>query len=102
MTNFLVNLFDNQHSGITEVMAGPWKNVEVVTLASGATVELEAAGDEHCVFTIDGHAQVSEPDGRSWAFAAGNTVTLPHGGRCTITAGPEGVRYLIISMVVDH
>jgi len=44
---------------------------------------------------------VTEPDGREWDFTAGNTVSLPHGGRCTITAGDDGMRYLIITMTVN-
>ena len=102
MTNPRVNLFTTKESGITEIMAGPWKNIEVVTLGARESVDLQAQGDEHCVFTIDGTAHVSEPDGRSWDFVAGNTVTLPEGGRCTITAGAEGMRYLIITLRVDH
>ncbi|MFT6973655.1 MAG: 5-deoxy-D-glucuronate isomerase [Pontimonas sp.] len=96
-----VNLFSAQDSGITDIMDGPWKNIDVTTLAPGESKELTTESEEHCVFTIDGSAQVTEPDGRSWDFVAGNTVSLPHGGRCTITAGDDGMRYLIITMTVD-
>ena len=62
---------------------------------------VQAQGEEHCVFTVEGTATVNEPDGRSWQFSKGDTVSLPLGGTCTITAGPNGFRYLIISMRVD-
>ena len=102
MTHPRVNLYSSTDSGITEIMEGPWKNIQVITLSPSDTVNLTADGEEHCVFTIDGTATVSEPDGRSWEFEAGNTVTLPHGGRCTITAGDSGMRYLVITMRVEH
>ncbi len=102
MATPVVNLYTTQDSGITEIMDGPWKNIQVLTLAANEAITLTAEGEEHCVFTIDGAAHVTEPEGRSWDFRAGNTVTLPHGGTCTITAGDKGMRYLIISMVVTH
>jgi hypothetical protein len=102
MTHPRVNLYETQHSGVNEIMDGSWKKIEVKVLRPHERLDLVAEGDEHCVFTIDGSALVQEPDGRQWSFAPGSTVTLPHGGRCSITAGDEGFRYLIISLYVPN
>ncbi len=101
MTTARVNLFETADSGITDMMEGPWKAIQVLTLGAQETTTLTTQGEEHCVFTVDGSATVSEPDGRSWKFSKGDTVSLPLGGECTITAGDDGFRYLIISMRVD-
>jgi redox-sensitive bicupin YhaK (pirin superfamily) len=101
MTNPRVNLFTEADSGITEIMDGPWKAIQVLHLKPHSSTTLTTDGEEHSVFTIEGTATVSEPDGRSWDFTKGDTVSLPLGGQCTITAGPEGFRYLIISLRVD-
>ena len=101
MTDARVNLFETADSGITDMMEGPWKSIQVLTLGAQETANLTTQGEEHCVFTVDGSATVSEPDGRSWQFSKGDTVSLPLGGECTITAGDDGFRYLIISMRVD-
>ena len=101
MTDARVNLFETADSGITDMMEGPWKSIQVLTLGAQEAANLTTQGEEHCVFTVDGSATVSEPDGRSWQFSKGDTVSLPLGGECTITAGDDGFRYLIISMRVD-
>ena len=101
MTTARVNLFETADSGITDMMEGPWKSIQVLTLGAQETASLTTQQEEHCVFTVDGSATVSEPDGRSWQFSKGDTVSLPLGGECTITAGDDGFRYLIISMRVD-
>ncbi|HAA79436.1 MAG: hypothetical protein ABR66_01805 [Microbacteriaceae bacterium BACL25 MAG-120322-bin65] len=101
MNKARVNLYETADSGITDIMEGPWKAIQVVALEPLATTSLTTQGEEHCVFTVEGTATVNEPDGRSWQFSKGDTVSLPLGGTCTITAGPNGFRYLIISMRVD-
>ena len=102
MTHPRVNLYKTKDSHVNEIMEGSWKNIEVKVLEPHQRLDLVAQGDEHCVFTINGSATVVEPDGRQWSFTAGSTVTLPHGGRCTVTAGEDGFRYLIISLHVPN
>lgn len=101
MTNPRVNLFTHADSGITNIMDGPWKAIQVLSLKPHTSTTLTTDGEEHSVFTIEGTGKLSEPDGRSWDFAKGDTVSLPLGGECTITAGAEGFRYLIITLRVD-
>lgn len=100
-----VNLFDTDDTGITEIMNGPWKAISVKNIAPGESVDFDATLDEHCLFTLDGTATVTAPDSPQkdrWEFQKGSTLTLPQGGRATVTAGPDGMQYLLISMTPAH
>lgn len=101
MAKVRVNLFDTDDSGIQDIMAGPWKSIRVHQLVPGEEFHLDGRVDEHCLFTLDGTAHVAEPDGRSWEFVKGNTISLPQGGQAFITAGPTGMKALVITMIVD-
>ena len=99
-----VNLLTTDDTGITEIMSGPWKEIAVRTIAPGDTVDFDARIDEYCLFTISGTATVFAPDSPHkdrWDFAHGSTLTLPQGGRASVTAGPEGMQYLVIVMTTD-
>jgi len=102
MGNIRVNLFETNESGIGDIMAGPWKSIRVHQLAPGEEFHLDGRVDEHCFFTLEGTAHVTEPDGRSWDFVKGNTISLPQGGQAFITAGPDGMKALVVTMTVDH
>jgi 5-deoxy-D-glucuronate isomerase len=100
-----VNLFDTDDTGITEIMAGPWKAISVKNIAPGESIDLDASMDEYCLFTLSGTATVTAPDSPQkdrWEFEKGSTLTLPQGGRATLHAGPEGMQYLLIEMTPDH
>jgi 5-deoxy-D-glucuronate isomerase len=100
-----VNLFDTDDTGITEIMAGPWKAISVKNIAPGDSVDFDASTDEYCLFTLSGTATVTAPDSPQkdrWEFEKGSTLTLPQGGRATVLAGREGMQYLLIEMTPDH
>ncbi len=100
-----VNLFETDDTGITEIMAGPWKAIAVTDIPAGEAVDFDASVDEYCLFTLAGTATVTAPDSPHkdrWEFAKGSTLTLPQGGRATVTAGPNGMQYLLITMTPDH
>jgi 5-deoxy-D-glucuronate isomerase len=99
-----VNLFETDDTGITEIMSGPWKEIAVRHIAPGDTVEFDASHDEYCLFTISGTAEVTAPDSPHkdrWEFAQGSTLTLPQGGQASITAGEDGMTYLVIVMTPE-
>tara|TARA_B110000977_G_scaffold169582_1_gene219632 strand:+ start:867 stop:1175 length:309 start_codon:yes stop_codon:yes gene_type:complete len=102
MAEVRVNLYETKDSGIQEIMDGPWKSITVEDIAPGETFHLDGRVDEHCFFTISGTGHVTEPDGRSWDFTKGNTISLPQGGQAFITGGDEGMKALIITMTVGH
>lgn len=100
-----VNLFETDDTGITEIMAGPWKAISVKNIAAGDSVTFDASVDEYCLFTLSGTATVTAPDSPqkdTWEFEKGSTLTLPQGGRATVSAGAEGMQYLLIEMTPDH
>lgn len=102
MANIRVNLFENNDSGVKEIMAGPWESIRVENLPGGQEFHLDGRVVEHCLFTLEGTGSVSEPDGRSWSFEKGNTISLPLGGQAFITPDSGGMKVLIITMNVDH
>lgn len=102
MERIRVNLFETDESGIQDIMAGPWKSIRVHHVQPGEEFHLDGRVDEHCLFTLDGSAHVTEPDGQSWDFSKGNTISLPQGGQAFLTAGPDGMKALVITMTVDR
>lgn len=100
-----VNLFETNDTGITDIMSGPWKAISVKNITPGESIDFDASIDEYCLFTLAGTGTVTAPDSPHkdrWEFAKGSTLTLPQGGRATVTAGSDGMQYLLIAMTPAH
>lgn len=100
MADPIVNLFDNPSSGITEVMAGPWRDVRVVKLEPGQSLSLASVREEHAGFVLSGGCQLTAAEGRDFALRRNNAFALPLGGDAQVIAGQEGISMLLITMNV--
>lgn len=98
-----VNLYETEETGITEVMAGPWKSVRVLTLPAGGTDRLASIdGEEHALFVIDGGCTVHVPETGTYDFGPDHAFALPLTGIAELTAGEAGMRALVITLRVTH
>ena len=81
-------------STIRELMHAPNQSLAEATLAPGQATErhYHALSEELYAF-LEGGGRL-EIDGEVRDVAAGDTVLIPPGARHTITAGPEGTRFL--------
>ena len=81
-------------STIRELMHAANQSLAEATLAPGQATErhYHALSEELYSF-LEGGGRL-EIDGESRDVAAGDTVLIPPGARHTITAGPEGARFL--------
>jgi quercetin dioxygenase-like cupin family protein len=81
-------------STIRELMHTPNQSLAEATLAPGQATErhYHALSEELYSF-LEGGGRL-EIDGEVRDVAAGETVLIPPGARHTITAGPEGTRFL--------
>ena len=81
-------------STIRELMRTANQSLAEATLAPGQTTErhYHALSEELYSF-LEGGGRL-EIDGDVRGVAAGDTVLIPPGARHTITAGPEGARFL--------
>jgi len=81
-------------STIRELMHSPNQSLAEATLAPGQATErhYHALSEELYSFLAGGGRL--EIDGEVQDVAAGDTVLIPPGARHTITAGPEGARFL--------
>ena len=81
-------------STIRELMHTPNQSLAEATLAPGQATErhYHALSEELYSF-LEGGGRL-EIDGEVRDVAAGDTVLIPPGARHTITAGPEGTRFL--------
>lgn len=100
MSNKFVNLY-TESSGITDVMAGPWRDIRVDTIDVGTTLELESTSAEHSCFVIEGEAELLNGDGQSFNLTAQSAFSLPSGGRATVTA-TSPTRLLHIEMTLPQ
>ena len=83
----------------SSVFDGPLEMIRIQRLAPGQTEEFDATGHEHTLFFLDGAGLGTS--GRVEAdLAAGTSVTLPLGGRLTVTAGPSGLEFFHARMAV--
>jgi mannose-6-phosphate isomerase-like protein (cupin superfamily) len=81
-------------STIRELMHAANQSLAEATLAAGQATErhYHALSEELYSF-LEGGGRL-EIDGEERDVAAGDTVLIPPGARHTITAGPEGARFL--------
>jgi mannose-6-phosphate isomerase-like protein (cupin superfamily) len=81
-------------STIRELMRGAQQSLAEATLAPGQATErhYHALSEELYSF-LEGGGRL-EIDGEEREVAAGDTALIPPGARHTITAGPEGARFL--------
>jgi quercetin dioxygenase-like cupin family protein len=81
-------------STIRELMHAANQSLAEATLAAGQATErhYHALSEELYSF-LEGGGRL-EIDGEEREVAAGDTVLIPPGARHTITAGPEGARFL--------
>lgn len=100
MANPIVNLFDNASSGITEVMAGPWRDVRVVKLKPGQPLSLASVREEHVGFVLSGGCQLTAAEGLDFSLRRNHAFALPLGGHAQIIAGQDGTSMLIVTMNV--
>ena len=81
-------------STIRELMHTPNQSLAEATLAPGQATERHYhARSEELYSFLEGGGRL-EIDGEVRDVAAGDTVLIPPGARHTITAGPEGTRFL--------
>ncbi|MBV6759856.1 hypothetical protein [Rhodococcus opacus] len=94
-----VNLY-REPSNISEVMAGPWVDIRVDSIAAGDTLELESDTVEHAGFVIDGTATLTNGDGKVFELERQSAFAIPKTGRVSIAASSD-VSLLHIEMTVD-
>jgi mannose-6-phosphate isomerase-like protein (cupin superfamily) len=94
-----VNLF-REPSNIDKVMAGPWVDIRVETVAEGQSVELESTEVEHAAFVLSGTATLTNGDGKIFELSRSSAFAIPKTGRVSITATTE-LSFLHIEMRID-
>lgn len=100
MSKKFVNLYQ-EPSNITEVMAGPWKDIRVDVIAEGDDLTLASDTLEHSCFVIDGEGQLLNGDGQTFPLTKNSAFSLPFGGKATVSAQSE-IRLLHIEMVLPE
>ncbi|NUH42555.1 hypothetical protein HUF15_38525 [Streptomyces samsunensis] len=88
MAKKFVNLF-REPSNITDVMAGPWNDIRIEKVDSGATLELESVSVEHACFVISGSGTLANGDGALFPLNAQGAFAIPAGGRVRLEADDE-------------
>jgi len=94
-----VNLF-REPSNIDQVMAGPWVDIRVETIAVGDTLELESTDVEHAAFVLGGTATLTNGDGKIFELAKSSAFAIPKTGKVSIAASTE-MSILHIEMRID-
>lgn len=74
------------------VLTGPLRAVGLSWLEPGDGLDLAAEGYEHAVYVTAGAGLATTDDGEV-PLTEGTAVTLPLGGRTTLTAGEAGMEY---------
>ncbi|AQA03143.1 hypothetical protein BVC93_12700 [Mycobacterium sp. MS1601] len=94
-----VNLF-REPSNIDQVMAGPWVDIRVETVAEGESMDLESTNIEHAAFILGGSAILTNGDGKTFELARSSAFAIPKTGRVSIAATTE-LSFLHIEMRID-
>ncbi|MEU6094313.1 cupin domain-containing protein [Streptomyces sp. NPDC047079] len=85
------HLLDQQHIDPTELLTGPLRLIETVSLAPGEHLDLSSTGSEHTVFVLSGSGSAATADSEA-ALHGGVSVTLPKGTSVRLTADQDGLR----------
>ncbi|MFJ1702908.1 hypothetical protein [Kitasatospora sp. NPDC088346] len=83
------------------VLAGPLLGVGLSWLEPDDALDLTSDGVEHALY-VTGGSGLAGSDGADVPLAEGTAVTLPLGGRLTLTAGPDGLEYFHAVLAVPR
>jgi len=98
----IVNLRDVGRFDASAVLDGPIRDVQLVRLTSGQSLDLDAEGAEYTMFTVAGHGTAVH-GATANVLTAGVAVTLPLGTRVRAQASEDGELELFVAcLAVDH
>ncbi|GAA1980796.1 hypothetical protein GCM10009799_02350 [Nocardiopsis rhodophaea] len=99
MESTIVNLREQREIDPRSVFDGPLELIRIRRLAPGQSEGFDATAHEHTLFVLDGSG-LGASGQVEVDLAAGTSVTLPLGGRITVTAGPGGLEFFHARMAV--
>ncbi|UOR01354.1 hypothetical protein MUN77_14670 [Leucobacter allii] len=93
----IVNLF-REPSRIAEVMAGPWRDITVDTVA-GAPVDLHSSESEHAGYVLSGVLTVISGSGERFTLRRGGAFAIPQGGMVRLQAdAPASFLHIVLTV----
>jgi mannose-6-phosphate isomerase-like protein (cupin superfamily) len=97
----IVNLREVGHFDPTTVLDGPIRDVRLIRLTAGQSLDLDAQGSEYTMFTVDGRG-TAIAGAATYDLDAGVAVTLPLGTRVHAQAADDAELELFVArLAVD-
>jgi mannose-6-phosphate isomerase-like protein (cupin superfamily) len=95
----VVKLREVREVAALDYLAGPLRRARLVTLGPSETEKLDAAVEEHVLFTLSGTgAAVTASE--VVPLRPGTSVGVPFHGRVTVGGGPDGLEFFVVSLAV--